>query len=87
MTLFDLIDLERLKFQRHRRKPFRRHTTLLGVLLSHENWSSYGQQNYCGVCSWLLRDRNGGVDHLPGLGPLRAVSLKSSPLGLVAEFA
>jgi hypothetical protein len=27
VTLFDLIDVERLKFQQHRRKPFRRRTT------------------------------------------------------------
>lgn len=35
MTLFDLIDVERLKFQRHRRKPFRRRTDFYLVCLYH----------------------------------------------------
>jgi hypothetical protein len=88
VTLFDLIDAERLKFLRRRRKPFRRRATFAWrAFVTSELVKLYGQQYYCSVCSWLQRNRDGGVDHLFGLGPVRAASLKSSPLGLVAALA
>ena len=88
VTLFDLIDAERLKFLRRRRKPFRRRATFAWrAFVTSELVKLYGQQNHCSVCSWLQRDRDGGVDDLSGLGPVRAVSLKSSPLSLVAALA
>ena len=84
VTLFDLIDAERLKFLRRRRKPFRRRATFAWrAFVTSELVKLYGQQYHCSVCSWLQRDRDGGVDHLFGLGPVRAASLKSSPLGEV----
>jgi len=36
----------------------------------------HDQQNHCSLGSWLLRSRDSGVDNLPGLGPIRAASLK-----------
>ena len=87
VTLFDLIDAERLKFLRRRRKPFRRRATFAWrAFVTSELVKLYGQQYYCSVCSWLQRNRDGGVDHLFGLGPVRAASLKSSPLGLVGAL-
>jgi hypothetical protein len=82
------IDAERLKFLQRRRKPFRRRPTFAWrAFVTSELVKLHGQQYHCSVCSWLQRDRDGGVDHFLGLGPVRAASLKSSPLGLVAALA
>ena len=88
VTLFELDDAERLKFLQRRRKPFRRRSTFAWrAFVTSELVKLYGQQYHCSVCSWLQRNRDGGVDHLFGLGPVRAASLKSSPLGLVGALA
>jgi hypothetical protein len=44
----------------------------------------HDQQNHCSLGSWLLRSRDSGVDNLPGLGPIRAASLKDVFLALLA---
>src|SRR3954449_4988687 len=38
--------------------------------------SANDQQNYCRLSSWFLRNRDSGMDQLPGLGSVRAASLK-----------
>ena len=36
----------------------------------------HGQQNRRGLSSWFLRGRDRGMDHVAGLGPVRAASLE-----------
>ena len=36
----------------------------------------HGQQNRRGLSSWFLRGRDRRMDHVPGLGPVRAASLE-----------
>jgi hypothetical protein len=38
----------------------------------------HGQQNRRGLSSWFLRGRDRGMDHVPGLGPVRAASLEGA---------
>jgi hypothetical protein len=47
---------------------------LLGV--SHPGMLGHGQQNCRGLSSRFLRGRDRGMDHVPGLGPVRAASLE-----------
>jgi len=47
---------------------------LLGV--SHPGMLGHGQQNRRGLSSWFLRGRDRRMDHVPGLGPVRAASLE-----------
>ena len=47
---------------------------LLGV--SHPGMLGHGQQNSRGLSSWFLRGRDRGMDHVAGLGPVRAASLE-----------
>ena len=46
------------------------------AFLSHSGMSGYGQQNRLSLSSWFLRGRDSGMDHVPGLGPVRAASLE-----------
>jgi hypothetical protein len=47
---------------------------LLGVL--NPGMLGHGRQNRCGLSSWFLRGRDSGMDHVPGLGPVRVASLE-----------
>ena len=62
------------KFQRRSRKPFIIARHLLGV--SHPGMLGHDQQNRRGLSSWFLRGRDRSMDHVAGLGPVRAASLE-----------